>query len=541
MSKILTKRLFAGILVVVLAAVCAVILLTACSPSDEFEIKFRDDVNTERLEFVTGSYDRNKPTLVYFHGLVSGSDRVSLVRPTEYDAVLDEGESNNPVTLKSNLADYWREQSWNVAIFHYEEEAKGGKADFYANLFGSKSLLEEFVNVYRLYFAAQAADFDKNIDLGTAKGLTELRFAGDGVGASFASYAAEALSRLVRNGRLSEFYLPWRLTLLNPDLDNAEYVSSVSSVGAGASPLEGVTRAVRNASVMGNVVSELIESDINYETSYNSPYTEENKATYATLLNWVACLEINETFSTTAGWSPELKDSVAKVWYLATVGGSDYSSTGGSSVPSTMKNLLPFINNPKENYSNSVSFSISAWTPTTAIRGLRGLRFRSADINSSETPKYKERVITKFRLELFESSFPTQTKPRVGGYLFIDKNGDVYLNDGRLAFMREGLTVRMRYTVSGREETTVTTTTQHDGYYMFEIPEEAYQVAVYLDFEIPDYRFLFANKDTSGKTNDELCSMAAVNGTMQFVSSSWRDQYNVIKNCGYRYSDKAEA
>lgn len=510
--------------------------LYACGGSDSAgplraeEIAYLSDVQkAEQLRFEwLREYNPERPTLVVIHGETTGkgTEKFSMTLDSEEytfktnestDYVVATGIGYKAQGLDLNLAKYWQNVAgYNVVLFHWERFAdedsdsvlakvfsvpkmKYVKDDgsFEANAVPKNPLAEVFAALYIKEFS------DKPL-------LRETRWVGNGVGADMIAAAADYMLGYIQSGTLDEKYLPDRMTLCDPYLSISDLHLSGGKTTWGADATQGAMGLTASflADLDPYMAIETVESkevvqkdsETTVTYAYDIPKSEKAERGFAEIKKHVAYLELSESYSRSFSSEYKAQKRIALDWYLYSVIGSDDSNNaGGGATIGYPRNLSdyqtylsysgfnwgtnetrPMINNRALNNDASTNnastrgknFSLSAWTPTTYTKGLRGRAFTmkkesqkstDSDVHGNATYRMNDYVLTYFRSETFQVSAADTTV--VCGYVYLDKNKDGYINDGKSGVKNARLSV----TVVANEKTvsTFSVTTDESGFYSF--------------------------------------------------------------------------
>lgn len=189
--------------------------VTTTDDGDQVEIKAVEHNGTVIAPPSTDYYDSSKPTVIYFHGWKNGSSQDNYKRDN-----FTFSDNNDANTMQS-----WKEQGWNVAIFHWnqfsdESELKNAESKIwsihgdvgmrYTLNDGSTSTTQSPDKsigqlAYEQISAALATNTSGNI-----------RFAGHSLGNQLAVYTADLINDAVNAGTISENVMPNRIALLDP-------------------------------------------------------------------------------------------------------------------------------------------------------------------------------------------------------------------------------------------------------------------------------------------------------------------------------------
>ncbi len=524
------------------------------------------------IEWLGDAYFASKPTLIYFHGeMPNGADsNVAFELPEdEYpDEIIADvyirAENNPQQKVKgfedrdlSNLRDlayYWDKAGFNVGIFHYEQFADDLVANVYAKLFNNQQLSykqdgktvtrEQSTLSHNLteVFVARFLDYMATKPL---KG-NEIRFVGNGVGASFALSSAEYLHHFYTQGKVKGNFVPRRITLCDPYFSNEatelsidwkkedNFSVSAKTVGSALSYSANSIAALNRE----GMIFEYIESNEHIQQDFNDNETGQ----YKTILDNTASLEFRQTYSTVFSEKYLWQNRVSLDWYLYTINGSD-GGYGFNSDSNIRKDVTyPLL----DNYAllkdrNSQVYGISAWTPTTFTRAIVGHKYTQFYDPGPSNQGTADDRIAPYVLEKFQSENNQKSDiklPYVCGYVFLDSNSNQKIDDGFGAFIANA-EVTVEYQDAFFSKTVKTDVT---GFYKIELDERAYNSISYITISIkrPSYKYQYTPAVNDAFYNNYLrMDMANVGSQADSVSlsSSYTKSGAKILNCALKPID----
>lgn len=437
--------------------------------------------------------------------------------------------------LNLDLSHYWLSTAnYNVAIFHWERFADDNSDDLLAKLFsvpkmryliGDGQYETGRVPRHSLTEIFAALYVNEMSDKLTGR---EIRFVGNGVGADLALSAAHYLSLFADKGELNKSYLPNRLALCDPyfsiddmhlsgdklpwaDISTTDgmmgvaesMVSKVAAYGAAVEMTESVEIGKKQTE------TESGTTDITtYTYAYDLEKSEVAEQKFNNIKKNLAYLELRESYSNKFSADYKALKRIALDWYLYSIIGSDDSGNAGASYavgyPRELSNFTtylsysgfnwapnetrPMVNNRQLNSDSSANssrgknYSLSAWTPTVYTRALRGVSFKMkkyrasttiTTVHGNQTFTYDDYTMGYFRSESFQVSDQTNYT-LVCGYVYLDKNGDKFINDGYSGIPNVELSVSLT-TGSGDTLKTVnefTVRTDDTGFYAIRLEDK---------------------------------------------------------------------
>lgn len=383
---------------------------------------------------------------------------------------------------------------WNVAVFHWERFAdEENPDDILAKLFSvPKMRYSDGNGGYETSRVPKSTltEVFASLYLAEMQGKTsgrEIRFIGNGTGANLALSAAHYLSLYAADGQIDKNYLPSRLALCDPYLSTGDmHIAGGSLSWANISTTGGMLNAAND--MLGAVAGygaavELVESkeissrkvpadDGSTVTqnvasyAYDVEMGEKDEQTFKSIKEKVAYLELRESYSVKFSDAYKGYKRIALDWYLYSIIGSDDSNNaGGGAAIGYPRNLSdfhtyytysgfnwggnetrPMMNDRQQNNDSSTTtassrgknFAVSAWTPTVYTRALKGISFTmkkylskttKTDVHGNPIFTYSDYTMGYFRSENFQVS-DQNDYTLICGYVYRDKNGDGYMNDG---------------------------------------------------------------------------------------------------------------
>lgn len=254
----------------------------------------------------TSYYDDSKPTVIYFHGWQSGS--------------AEEGYSREDFEfsdINENTMETWKEQGWNVGIFHWnqfadESEVKDAEAKMWsAN--GNKGMR------YRLSDGSYSTTQSPAISVGEIafqqissvlanNTSNNLRFAGHSLGNQLAVFVAQQINDGINNGTLANSIMPKRIALLDPfwSQDGKSYLGDKNGDGQNDWTGERVRWAINEMIADQDIAVEWYKTSLIFDVWIG----DQNTA----LESDVAL--INNRFWYLNAWDITSKHNHARRWYF---------------------------------------------------------------------------------------------------------------------------------------------------------------------------------------------------------------------------------
>lgn len=411
-------------------------------------------------------YDRYKQTVFVFHGEEEADSKfnVNLSRNVYSGGVLTAtaGYNGRMSTDASGnyylLDEYWRDYAdSNVAVFHWERFSDENDTEsVIAKIFSTYKSRYKVGGTYKEnVFSVSLADVVFALYLQEAEKVSlnkkEIRFVGAGAGALL----ADAVAAIALRSGLKDLY-PYRVALCDAPLSTGMLTFDVDWLGAKKEDgTAGLILKMNGLTATTGVATEMYESKEVYSSGESYAYayaagTRDAEVVEAAKRS-AAYLLIAESYTSSASFDVYKKRKrIAFDWYFYSVIGSDDTSIG--SVNSTdntnlsvnnwgTNNRRPILNersisnaDPTEKGRN---YGLSAWTPTTYVRALRGVTFTQRtnavqsghDINGKEKYRYRsEYVLEKFSSENYQVS--DMSYSLLCGWVYYDQNGDNKINDG---------------------------------------------------------------------------------------------------------------
>lgn len=568
-------------------------IFSGCKPTDEAET-FDLDIDLDSIQKPvdlpeysleiewfdsngdTTSFVKNKPVMILFNGYSEYSRKESLTLPEDIygpsSPVVSSGISAN---LKRDLSYYWRKlvPQFNVGVFHYENFADDATNILNSKIYQSSACSYKIdgdvissveFNLTEAFFSAWKKVIDQNLLTGSdGMSILEVRFIGNSVGANLAISCADYIFAAYEQNLIPSFYVPNRLTLTNPwfsnDVDSLTTVDFRKDVSIN-SALKYNEQRIRELAQKG-VVFEIIEGDPYFYSSYSNKYdgcTElifgentklvwedgEDTDLYDSIKSNSAYLTFTETFSTQYSDSYKKYDRAILDWYLYSAGGSDSSSittlrAGFKPVYDSWGHPSVTHNSYTESTTNgySMKYGISAWTPTTYIRAVRGVEYTMKIYNSAGST---DNVMTKFQSEARQMSNMTMVNGFfICGYIYqSDISGSfVDLRPGKgLSSYTFGIVATPDEEYSTTEQI-FTVKTEEDGFYKCMLNEDLYacNIRINLVAPSPTHQF-YPEEDIKTGNVWELSDVNSIgrdgiSATMYGTENS--NFYIMIRNCGF--------
>ncbi len=565
MKKITFVTIFAIVIIMALLLVgCteegnAVRLIQSSDIQYLSEIQANGDLVFEYLthkEGETAQFNSRRPTLVIFHGEnVEGSFSPNLpkaeyfvkdaIHTTDYtmeDGIGYMGKGGNAIA--DSIVKYWTDgtiSGYNLVVFHWENFAfDNNTADIVAKMYSTAKMRYHLegdayetskVPSYNLTEIVATLFYEEFKD---KVGGEEIRFVGNGVGATLALSVVDYLSYLCDNGLVTKDIIPSRLTLCDPYLSTEDmHMPNDTLSWRNISTKEGtylVTEKLLDSTVKYGLAVEMIETkegekvtvDGNtsyvFTPAYEVNMTEKARESEKNIKGKVAHLTFTESYSRRFSDGYKAQKRIALDWYLYSIIGSDDSNgkvngvAGGgyavgyprdigeynsqqsnASCNWGLNKTRPMVNNRALNNDGSTSnastrgknYALSAWTPTVYTRALKGISFTMQmkqgsaslgnDLHGNATYNMKDFVMEYFRTENYQVSNQSDYT-LVCGYVYLDKNGDRYINDGNSGM--EGVTLNVVITQGGSsteadvEVANFNVTTDESGFYAIRLADK---------------------------------------------------------------------
>lgn len=539
-----TKFVLTWLLIISVAATVCVVL-TACT-TKKAEYLTTDKINnfTEvqndnamYLEWNYG-YKNSRPTMILFHGETDKEFVFNLDKRVYNESVTDTSETINHKTLGwkaqgireakdgdyYDVAFYWeRTANINVGILHYEkfvyDENTESILTKILTSYKSRYVLDGEVKEVNLgYSLAEVASAYINEELQKLGQKGEVRYVGNGVGATFALSCAYYANLYTDTNSTVSALMPSRVTLCDPyyDVDALSFKASFDESLDGSEGSIGlIEKEVKSLSSTPTAV-EIIES---LEHSKNKENEEINYA-YETDRNLAkesiknikensAYLTLEERYSSNESFRDYKQyKRIALDWYLYSVIGSDDSFERASGVgefpagyPHDIEDFenvsdlsrtnwgenatRPILNNRaiSNDYTESAgakrgfNYGISAWTPTIYVKTLQGVEFvqkratdnaPDSDAHGTSNFFYENFVLNTFRSENYQYG-TNLGYTTICGYVYNDLNADGTMNDG---YGNGIANVKIRVTVmnnSSKALAKLTLKTDENGFYSFRL------------------------------------------------------------------------
>lgn len=412
--------------------------------------------------------------------------------------------------LRRDLDWYWLNvANYNVAIFHWEKFADEESPDtVLSKLFSVPKMRYKVedgyetasVPQYSLTEVLAAVYLNEMTDKANGK---EIRLIGNGVGASLALSLSHYIAAYYEKGELDGKFVPNRLALCDPYFSTTNMNLEIkwdNSIDTTKGMMKVADSMLDTVSEVGTAV-EMIESlevtDDAAKYAYNLEKSEVMDGIYSSIKSKLAYFELREKYSVRFSNDYQKLKRVALDWYLYSIIGSDNTDYG---YPSSYDNYLTYSNhtwgtnatrpmvndvyrNAKNNSYSGKNYAISAWTPTTWIRALKGIGFSMKKYSSTTNNNtlhgnavysYKITQLEYFRSETNQLS-DLGNYTLLCGYVYKDINGDKYINDGATQGIANAkLSVSITSTLNG-EETKISefdVTAAKDGFYAIKLMDK---------------------------------------------------------------------
>ncbi len=521
-----------------------------------------------KIEWLT-DFEINKPTVVYFHGVGDYNDITDLVldehiytTDTGNDGVVyTSGETVDRIEESRELSHHWDENDFNLGVFHYENFADDTADNVAAKVYSSARMSYIpaaggttvtgglYFNLTEAFIAEWLKTDADALNTAGSKRMMEIRFIGVGVGANLAVSAADYLNALYEQGTIDSMYLPNRIDMINPYLahNGSTPVVDYRVTTNIPSQLEYSAEAISRLADTG-VVFDFVESRPDFYT-YNGEnydgvfaestsgedgeeikltfYEEGASAFYRSILSNVAYLSLresvtknNETYLSAFGDSEEgrarARDRFASDWYMFSITGSDVTGISAqTAIPygdsDNRRPVLDGYNRDGVTASSAVKYGVSAWTPTTYLRAIKGVEFVQRSYNTSDKTE-KAVTLDKFRIENYQvsaSNFLGTDKlagvQKVAGYVYLTEDSGNYYVEMKRDKRLQGIEIIAEFT-SDDDSFTRKTTTDKTGYYEIDIGMQYidYQVKITVNFPGNRYKKLTATAGASGSNYTRL-------------------------------------
>lgn len=564
------KFLLVSLLVfsIVATAVC----LVACNPDGEdetpfvapsFEFTLPEDLPDYALsiEWIgsngsTTDFVPNRPTAIVFNGVTEYNRKEGVNLDSE---LYNSSVIGNSITLQKTSY-LWSRQGWNIGVFHYENFADDTATNVTNKVFNSTTmtyvnesgntitttpdfnLTEAFIATYLKQCS------DEGLKNSGGKYLQEVRFIGNGVGATLAISCAEYLDYLYENGAVGVGYLPDRIDVIDPYFSNdgvATVVDFYEQTTIG-SALNYNAKAIVELADKGTVFT-LTESDEKFYDSYTNRYSgvsiidekvtftdDGDSALYLDIKEKVAYLNFRESFSTKLPESYRALERTTLDWFLYTVNGSDSSSITSQS-ETDIRPMIDGYNLTGTSISTSVKYSVSAWTPTVYLRAVRGREYNMQKY-SSNTQKITDYTLDRFQAENFQiSNLSMKDAYAVCGYVYIQEDDTYFVNLNRSARVANA-TVSITITLEDKS-TMVNVTADKDGFYYYNLGEEMLGASVSIIAVTPSKNYDYTTSDATSSSNYKFINKNTITSAsgISTTLSSTKDQnfFLYFANAGF--------
>lgn len=514
-------------------------------------------------------FQPKKPVMILLNGYSYASMRETLLLDEENYVTRtdteDGGLDYNSADINHRLEYYWINMGYNVGVFHYEAFADDLASDLTAKIVSAEhqsyiggqgnevtagipqySLIEVFCAQWiRLMQASPITGSDN------ALRPMEIRLIANGAGVTLANGVTDYLYSLYEKGLIDGWWLPRRVTMIDPYFDNAEEALTVTYSGeAFGSALRFNETLVTRLAAKG-VVYDMIESDADYYLAYDEPYSGVVESvvdgetvyepgntgdclSYDNIRKQTAYLKFSESYSKGYTAVYAKRDRAALDWYLYSVNGSDYTSLDASS-NGGYKDTLPILNDPRDNSRANV-FGISAWTPTAYTRALRGMTFtmKESKYESGKGYVYYDYTMRRFRAEPYQYCVLTETV--IAGYIYDSLDRSAYVNLSPAAAVA-GVTVTLAVDLDndGDGEQFLTAKTDASGWYSIALPKNYYGKTIRISTEMPSryYDYLGSFVATLEYLSIERSRFDAQTNTVG-ISFTEEDSRILIYNAGLK-------
>jgi len=556
----------------VLSIVATAVCLVACNPEDEGENTFvapSFDFTTPadlpdyalKIEWIgsNGSettFVPNRPTAIVFNGVTEYNRKEGINLDSEIYKTEAIGTS---ITLQKTSY-LWSRQGWNIGVFHYENFADDTNANVTNKIFNSSymtyvnkdgstitatpefNLTEAFISAYL------KACTDEGLKNSGGKYIQEVRFIGNGVGATLAVSCAEYLDYLYENGAVGVGYLPDRIDITDPYFSNdgvATVVDFYEQTTIG-SALNFNSKAIVELADKGTVFT-LTESDEQFYDSYTNRYSgvsvidekvtftdDGDSALYLDIKEKVAYLNFRESFSTRLPESYQALERTTLDWFLYTINGSDSTSISNQS-DTDIRPMIDGYQLTGTGVNTSVKYSVSAWTPTVYLRAVRGREYNMQKY-STNTQKITDYTLERFQAENFQiSNLSMKDAYAVCGYVYLQEDSSYFINLNRSARI-ENATITITVTLDDKSSV-VNVTTDKDGFYYYNLGEEKLGASVSIVAVTPSKNYDYTTSDATSSSNykyvnkNTITSASGISTTL----SSTKDQnfFLYFANAGF--------
>lgn len=567
MKKIILVTLL--ILTLALTSLCVI----ACNPDNEEgkEPFVKPDFNFTRpadlpdysltIEWIgsngeSTSFVPNRPTAIVFNGATEYNikDGINL-DPEVYNASV----IATSITLKETSR-LWYRQGWNIGVFHYENFSDDTEANLTNKVYNSSSmtyvnkdgetitttpdfnLTEAFISAY--LNACTSDDLAKS----GGKYLQEVRFIGNGVGASLAISAGEYLDYLYENGAVGVGYLPDRIDIIDPYFSNTGIATVVDfySQKTVGSALSYNSNAIVELADKGTVFT-LVESDSEFYDSYDNRYggvsVIDDTVTFTDTLDSALYLDIKEKvayLNFSESYSEKLPSSYRDLkrttldWFLYTINGSDVTSINIQS-DTDIRPILDSYNQTGVSTSTAVKYGVSAWTPTIYMRAVRGHEYTMGKYSSSS------KVVTSYTMERFQAEnfqrgdLTMQDEYGVCGYVYLKEDDSYFVNLNRSSRVENAI-VTITVTFEEKSEVVVVNADK-DGFYFYNVGEAKLGASVLVSATTPSSKYSYTPSDANSSSNYKFINkntITTASGLTTTLSSSANQLFFLyFANCGF--------
>lgn len=530
------------------------------------------------------AFNPYKPVMILFNGISRYDIREDMKLDSEIYYYSSQQNSQGALSynareLNKNLSYYWRKVGFNVGVFHYENFADDTVQNLHKKIYDSSAmtyidkdgnavienlpdytLTEAFVMEWLELMKAQPIKGSVPPNRGM-----EVRFVGNSAGANLAVSAAEYLYDLYGRGHIDGFFVPNRVSLINPYLNNTAENITLSYREAFVSSALEYNSGLVAALAQKGVVFDMVESDKEFYNSYEQPYSglveiedeseeegdgEEGEGEdetppsytlgdtgdcllYKTIQECTAYLTLSESYSDYYTEEYKALDRAALDWYLYSVNGSDETSVGNSTINGPA-DTRPMMDDRIGSSSSIPRYSVSAWTPTPFIRALRGVKFEMHKKTYDYTiGEYVAAPYTLARFEAENNQISDFEGVTVQGYVYWRRDESNYINYGantRLANVEVRIMIELDSTATNT--VTLKTTTGQDGFYSITIDPQYFDKTIKITVKLPSREFIYGGIPTD-TTEYTKMTMTAIKDTDNGISvTSTNKKQIIIRNCG---------
>lgn len=559
---------------------------------DENIIKRPSDLQGKALEIEwfdedgnTTAFKPNRPTVILFNGYSEFNRKENLTLPTElydYNENKDIVSSTLGTKLKLNLSYYWKKLgNFNIGVFHYENFADEENMAVINSKIYDKSLstykvnatttVKASFNLTHAFYSAWKKDIvDKKLlsNDDAPDNLQEIRFIGNSIGANMAVSCADYLYAAMEQNIISATYVPNRLTLTNPWLSNDEDFKTKVNFRKDeviSSALSYNNSRIKELADKG-VVFEIVEGDSNFANSYEKIYdgclnvSTEGKSSllwgdgtdtnlYDEIKEKVAYLTFSETYSSKFTDQYKKYDRAVLDWYLYTAGGSD-----NTSITTQRAGFIPvydsyghpsvthYAGSDGRSSGYSLKYGLSAWTPTTYTRAMRGVEYSMKLFSSYSSQPSEDYIMTSFQAEAKQmSNLTMESGFFICGYIYnsLDKSEFVNLRpDAQMGGYTFSISVSPDKTEFPElSDQVFSVTTEKDGFYKCNLNLKLVGSTAKITMSAPSHKFKFFDSNDLSKGNLwQICDKNVIGRegiTKTMFGTKDSNFYIAIFNCGF--------